>query len=161
MSSFTNAIICETTGAKLVERTDLVIPGSLLPRAGFREPLIAKKLDKRFWETVAPFTYEVGARGSGELITVPAGFPSDLASVPRAFWFLCPTDDGYSQAAVLHDWLCKKQGRVERRYTVRRVSEIFCEAMRVLGISKLRSWIMFRAVLHFGPQWPEPWQTGP
>jgi len=121
--------------------------------AGFNGPLVAEKLRGRLWKVHESFVYEVG---HDEVIYVPRGFVTDLASVPRPFWPICPTDDGYSQAAVLHDWLCRHQGKVEKFYTVRRTSEIFYNAMRELGIGKLRAGIMFRAVLHFGPQWDKP-----
>lgn len=125
-------------------------------RAGFSDDLVARKLDGQRWRVHVPFTYHVGDEYSQETITVPAGFETDLASVPRCAWHVFPTDDGYAQAAVLHDWLCHNRGKVERRYSVRRASEIFREAMEVLGISRWRRAVMFRAVLWFGPQWDGP-----
>ena len=43
------------------------------------------------------------------LVTVPAGFDTDFASVPRvpvAFWL---TGDCAKEAAVIHDWLYRRQ----------------------------------------------------
>lgn len=136
--------------------TQAVIRRVSAARAGFSDPLVAQKLDGRRWRVHVPFVYEVGHLGSGETITVPAGFETDLASVPRVFWRVFPPDEGYSQAAVLHDWLCHNRGRVEQCYSVRRTSEIFREAMEVLGVVRWRRAVMFRAVLHFGPQWKSP-----
>ena len=82
--------------------------------SSFTNALILKKKKKREWEVLQSFTYEVGHLGSGESIEVPAGFVSDLASVPRIFWPFLPPDGDYSQAAVLHDWLCIRKGNVER-----------------------------------------------
>lgn len=45
-------------------------------------------------------------RRNGEVITVPAGFTTDLASVPRIFWSMLPRDGGkHRVAAVVHDYL--------------------------------------------------------
>lgn len=37
--------------------------------------------------------------------TVPEGFVTDFASIPRIFWSLLPPDGVYSYAAILHDYL--------------------------------------------------------
>jgi hypothetical protein len=121
--------------------------------SSFTTALIARKSDGRLWQVYLPFSYEVGSLGSGEIITVPAGFITDLASIPRLAWWLLPPDDSYSQAAVLHDWLCHRRGNVERQYTSRQVAEIFEEAMGVLRVTPWKRALMFRAVLWFGPRW--------
>ena len=38
-------------------------------------------------------------------VTVPAGFITDGASVPRLLWWLFPPVGRYFLAAVVHDWL--------------------------------------------------------
>lgn len=62
-------------------------------------------LDWRLWRLEQPLIYEVGELGSGRHITVPAGFETDGASVPRFFWAVLPTWGKYSRAAVIHDYL--------------------------------------------------------
>jgi hypothetical protein len=52
--------------------------------------------------------------GQWDVLTVPAGFQTDLASVPRLFWALLPPQGAYERAAVLHDWLCTELGRYHR-----------------------------------------------
>lgn len=63
-------------------------------------------VDWRVWRLERPLRYEVGSLGSGRLVEVPAGFVTDGASVPRAFWALLPVWGRYSRAAVVHDYLC-------------------------------------------------------
>jgi hypothetical protein len=46
-----------------------------------------------------------------EAVSVPAGFVTDFASIPRIFWSLLPTDGTYAYAAVIHDYLYWRQGR--------------------------------------------------
>jgi hypothetical protein len=120
--------------------------------SSFTNALIVKKLRKREWEVVESFSYDVGELGSGETITIPAGFVSDLASIPRPFWTVFPPDSDYTQAAVLHDWLCKKRGKVEKVYDYKKVSLIFLESMKVLGVSLLTRQAMYYGVLWFGPR---------
>lgn len=86
----------------------------------------------------------------GGLLTVPAGFKSDLASVPRFFWRMFPPDGDYTYAAILHDYHCiKKFPDIDSKKAAR----IFREAMLSLGVGKWRAGAMYRAVKWFGPKW--------
>ena len=38
-------------------------------------------------------------------VTVPGGFVTDLASIPRAFWSVLPKTGRYAYAAIVHDYL--------------------------------------------------------
>jgi hypothetical protein len=38
-------------------------------------------------------------------VTVPIGFVTDFASIPRALWIALPRDGDYVWAAVVHDYL--------------------------------------------------------
>ena len=60
--------------------------------------------DGKTWAIVEPFGYEVGSKGSGETVDVPAGFQTDIASVPRPFWPWLPRWGRYGNAAILHDY---------------------------------------------------------
>lgn len=46
-----------------------------------------------------------------EPIDVPAGFVTDLASVPWELWSWLPDDGPYMHAAIIHDWIYWDQGR--------------------------------------------------
>ena len=68
----------------------------------FSYDLRVHKLPNGRWELLAPITYEVPGIGP---VTVPAGFDTDFASVPRLpfmFWLL---GDRADYAAVIHDYL--------------------------------------------------------
>lgn len=49
-----------------------------------------------------PLIYEAK---NGEIITVPAGSPTDGASTPQFMWNVIPPFGKYWLAAVMHDWL--------------------------------------------------------
>lgn len=38
-------------------------------------------------------------------VTVPVGFKSDLASIPRVFWSIYPPFGKYNGAVIIHDYL--------------------------------------------------------
>ena len=62
----------------------------------------------RVWTLTAPYRVRVGHNFDGQhvgIVVVPAGFATDFASVPRAFWRLLPPFGEYMLAAVVHDYL--------------------------------------------------------
>lgn len=79
-------------------------------------------------------------RPNGQKITVPAGFETDLASIPRLFWRVLPRDGGkYRAAAVVHDYMV---GRVPWSHA----ATIFSEALRDNGTGDFRRRLMVAAV---------------
>lgn len=121
----------------------------VLPKGKFLQPLDGRKLKGRLWEVLEPFTYETD---HGLNLYVPRGFISDLGSIPPFLWWILPPDHTYSQACVLHDYLCG-EGHMLYSLSVRQVSEIFEQAMRDLGVEGWKRAVMFRSVLWFGPKW--------
>lgn len=103
----------------------------------------------RVWRIEHDFTYEVGEKGSGRNITVPRGFITDGASVPRVLWWLFPAWGSYSRAAVIHDLLCHlvhagfPHPEAPTRYAADRV---FLEAMEVCGTGPITRRIMYWSV---------------
>jgi hypothetical protein len=76
---------------------------------------------------------------------VPAGFVTDLASIPRVLWSLLPPHGRYAKAAIIHDWLYAT-GIGGREYA----DDVFLEAMEVLGVSPWKRKTMYWAVRAFG-----------
>lgn len=111
----------------------------------FTKDLVVKRVGNRLWEIVEPFDYHVGREGSGDIITVPKGFVTDFASIPRAFWMIMPPDGEYTNAAVIHDYLYNIQTRTRKQS-----DDIFKEAMKVLGVNWFRRGTMYNAVRSFG-----------
>lgn len=73
------------------------------PRPPFDSGLLLEPAGGKFWSLARDLVY-LGAR---ERFTIPAGFRTDLASVPRVFWSVLPPFGDYAPAAVLHDALCR------------------------------------------------------
>ncbi|MFP9136622.1 DUF1353 domain-containing protein [Devosia sp. XGJD_8] len=66
------------------------------------------KEGRSLWGMHDPLTYHPGDRQ--HTITVPAGFVTDLASVPRWAWILIPPDGPWVKAAIIHDYLYSTGG---------------------------------------------------
>ncbi|EOI6844551.1 DUF1353 domain-containing protein, partial [Salmonella enterica] len=79
------------------------------------------------------------------VIEVPAGFVTDLASVPRIFWTILPPDGKYAKAAIIHDWMYDNALRTKKEADL-----IFLDGMTVLGVPKWKRIIMYYAVRLFG-----------
>lgn len=112
--------------------------------SSFTSPLrVSPNADGRTWTLTRKLEYRVG--DSTELITVPKGYKTDLASIPRIFWSILPPFGKYTAASVLHDFSYFKQA-----YTRRRCDEIFLEAMKVLNVAWWKRRLLFRSVRIFG-----------
>jgi hypothetical protein len=127
---------------------------SEVPVSEFTKSLVVSPLaDGRTWVLMEPFSYDVGAEGSGDTVQVPVLFMTDFASVPRPFWSFFPPWGKYGNAAVIHDFGYATQTRKKWR-----VDAIFIEGMKVLGVDVFTRWTLFLAVSVFG--WFAWWADG-
>lgn len=74
-------------------------------------------------------------------IKVPAGFKTDLASIPRPLWAILPKSGKYDKAAVVHDYLYAVNG-----VTREEADQVLREAMEALGVGRVTRWLIYRAV---------------
>ncbi|EJI2433989.1 DUF1353 domain-containing protein, partial [Salmonella enterica] len=91
-----------------------------------------------------PFEFYLSDDNS-DVIEVPAGFVTDLASVPRIFWTILPPDGKYAKAAIIHDYLYDNALRTKKEADL-----IFLDGMTVLGVPRLKRKVMYWAVRWFG-----------
>jgi hypothetical protein len=77
--------------------------GGMLNVSRFREPIY-------FLTAPISWTPNPGQERYGA-VTVPPGFVTDFASIPRVFWSLLRPDGEYAYAAVVHDYLYWTQTR--------------------------------------------------
>jgi len=102
--------------------------------------------ERQLFKVLDPFVYEIGRKGSGYYVTVPAGFVTDFASVPRVLWSLFPPIGEYGKAAVVHDWLYHYSSGFSKCVA----DAVFYEAMKALGVSWPRRTAIYLAVVLFG-----------
>lgn len=93
------------------------------------------------WVVQEPWCFATGRWD----ICVPAGFATDLASVPRVLWWFLPPFGAYIGAAVMHDNLYAT-GAVTRAEADR----AFLAAMIVDGERTWRAHAMYAAVRVWG-----------
>ncbi len=88
------------------------------------------------------------------LITIPAGFQTDLASIPKIFWSLVSPLEAHFPAAVLHDYFYRVPNARQKinngigfvDITREVADEIFLEEMGDLKIPGWKRFVMYYAV---------------
>ncbi len=105
------------------------------------------------WRLLTEFRYDSAVLGCR--VAVPAGFVTDLASVPRAplaYWLAGNTG---TEAAVLHDFAYQTRSPAKTKHEA---DDLFWEALTALGVAWWRRRLMWRAVQVAGHG---AWATGP
>lgn len=103
-------------------------------------------LDWRNWRLLEPMSW----RG----ITVPAGFISDGASIPRPLWAILPTTGPYLTPAFFHDYLIRMWRRSRDTFddphplaqTRKACDDFLLAAMIEVGVGAWTRWIIYQGV---------------
>lgn len=111
-------------------------------KPSFHTPLELEYIDGKNYRLLAPFQYDA----SGFTVSVPAGFVTDFASIPKFLWNLLPPTGTYGKAAVVHDYMY----RTPDAYSKEIADATFLEAMQYLGVGRLTRYTMYLAVRLFG-----------
>lgn len=115
----------------------LVKPRELLNGSGFLTEVAVRGNGPGKWILLEPLTYE----GRWDLFTVPAGFHTDFASVPRSLRSIVSETGVHTRAAVLHDWLVNNAD-----VTSSDADGIFRRVLREAGVGFSLRWLMWAAV---------------
>lgn len=113
-------------------------------------------IDGRNWMVTEAFHYDTGVRLAGYgvdlgylcRITVPQGFRTDFASIPRVLWNLLPPTGSYGLAAVVHDYLYRTYGLCTRK----QADDVLWEAMTFLKVGWATKAIIYTGV-RVGGHW--------
>lgn len=70
------------------------------------EPTKKRNGRRRVWRLREPFEAIIHYPGGEMVITIPAGYETDLASIPLVAQVFLGGRDEYAEEAVVHDWLC-------------------------------------------------------
>lgn len=123
------------------------------------DDIVVRQVGDELWQLERDLVYQ----GRSQAFTIPGSgdeanrFRTDFASVPRAFTWLVPRYGRYTRAAILHDYLCVEAAN--GRFARHDADGIFRRAMRELGVSFLRRWLMWVAV-RLGAGWRSLWRPG-
>lgn len=104
-------------------------------------------LGKDHWRILTPFSYKIDQES---WVTIPKGYLTDGASVPRLFWNMIPPWGPYGQAAVVHDLLCEYLSVVRNgrpvRITRAECDEVLNQAMKNLDVPDAQRLMIYSAV---------------
>lgn len=126
----------------------------------FLGPLDVREEDEfgGLFQLLAPLAYQSDMLR--DTITVPAGFHTDFASVPRLPIIYLTEGGKGNKAAVVHDWLYSS-GNVDRKTA----DEVLREALIASGYSRFTANLFYAAVRVGGtsfwhaPKMPQPTQV--
>lgn len=128
--------------------------------AHFTGPLITEQIEHARWKTTQPFTF---VAGETFIVSVGAGFETDMASVPAIAQGIIPRWGYWAQAAVVHDLLYyRHRNGLDSTFTRRDADRILLEGCKVkaadFGVPDRvrRDWLIYGAVVAGGI---ESWET--
>jgi hypothetical protein len=114
--------------------------------ARFLSPLVVRYLDEGEWILCAPLVFSSDVLG--RIVTVPEGFRTNFASVPRLPLAYLLFGGVADEAAVVHDFLYSAEcsPRVPRE----QADDVLAEASKVCGVAAWRRGPMWFGVRLFG-----------
>lgn len=111
--------------------------------AKFEDALELEYMDGHNWKVTADFYYDTDVPlVSGHRVSVPAGFVTDFASIPKFLWNLLPPVGSYGKAAVIHDRLYRTPSLATRAQADR----VLLEAMTFLGTAWYVRYVIYAGV---------------
>lgn len=96
----------------------------------------------------------------GEQITIPAGFFTDYASIPKAFRNIYEPSGPARFPAILHDMLYRDLGYGPYYKTRKESDDLFLDAMRLVGVDFIQRTTIYNAVRLFGGFYSGTWNKG-
>jgi hypothetical protein len=113
----------------------------------FRNELILKPSHcGHKFEIASPFIIYI----NGITLTIPDGFWTDLASIPRFLHSILSPLEEHIRASVLHDYLYYKQELNFEPITRAFADKCFLDGMKTCGTDKIKRYTMYYAVRSFG-----------
>ena len=127
----------------------------------FTGPLRTEQIDHQRWKIIQPFSFHSSA---GLVVDIPAGFGTDLASIPAIVQGLISKCGYWNQGAVVHDLLYRNhRDGVDDTITRLQADDILLEGCRVqaanFGVpdSERRDWLIYGGVrVGGGASWETP-----
>ena len=106
-------------------------------------PIVQPFNDGAHWMVTAPLSYQIG--NTEHVITVPAGFVTDFASIPRYFHALLSPTGRPGRGAIIHDFLYWEQS-----CTREQADRILMLAMMESGVDAVTRSLVYKVVDWFG-----------
>lgn len=111
------------------------------------DPQASDILGKDYWRVTGEVRCDIGPT---QHVTIPAGYLTDGATVPKIFWSIIPPWGPYADPVVLHDLLCEylsivEDGRIVK-ITRAQCDQIFNEAMKCVGVPSFKRKLIYAGV---------------
>lgn len=113
--------------SKLCFEDEYGLPFALLQPLEYSSELLSKSIDAK----------------ANVRIVIPAGFKTDLASIPRPLWNVLPPIGRYDRAAVVHDFLYQT---APNGVTRGQADSVLNEAMKVCGVGAFTRFLIYSGV---------------
>lgn len=113
--------------------------------SSFLTPLLAEQLTSSDWRLHADLRYQSAVLG--KVITVPAGFVTDFASVPRLPFAYLLAGATSVKPSVVHDFLYRSR---PHECTRAQADAVLREGSLAIGEPSWRCWMMWFSVRMFG-----------
>ncbi len=110
------------------------------------------EVKKGLWVVEKPFEFIANEKA----FAVPAGFLTDLASIPKVFQWRIPKRGAYDCAAVIHDYLIEE--RRSHGFDSEIVHKLWHAAVKSLPLPWYRKISLGYAVRVFGPRFKSEFQ---
>jgi len=105
--------------------------------------VVEPQADGETWKVHEQFQYSSDILNT--IVTIPVGFITDGASIPKIFWNILQPTGPYFRAAVIHDYLYRWQ-----KFTRRQSDDALLEGMWVLNCKRWQYCCIYIAVRCFG-----------
>lgn len=107
-------------------------------------------LEKDYWYLKNALRVDIHLGDDLYQISIPKGYLTDGASVPRILWSICPKWDKSHKAVILHDYLCEYRivtiNGTPTYISREEVDRLFLYALKYEGLTKLKYSLMYGAV---------------
>lgn len=101
---------------------------------------------RRIYRLQQAFKFSLSFKGGSESINIPAGYETDLASLPVILQVILGNRDdcGILESSLIHDWLC--DNNQPRFFTNAKMRQV----QYVLGVPRWKRWAFFYGLMAFG-----------
>lgn len=126
-----------------------------------------EKLGSNYWYVANDVDVVIRTMGHEYAFSIPCGYLTDGATVPRVIWNIIPVWDECSESVVIHDYLCNyprvKLDGCDHQIPREVVDRLFLAALEFYGVNKLKRFLMYNAVSLYtravGSNLPPYWNT--
>ncbi len=130
--------------------------------SSFTSPLIVRLGSGKSWWVYRRFTYRIGKKYSRRFVSIPTGFETDFASIPKFILPFLPDWSKFNKSSPIHDYLYRNRMIMGKPITRKRADKVFYEAMlidfRHHKSGKLVAWLEYWAVRLFARM---AWEKNP